>query len=75
MSSDISLKPFLIGCPAAGIAFGLGLHFAGFESWANWVWALFAVPVLLALLVEIAHSLRRGNFGLDIVAALSMTRR
>jgi len=30
-------------------------------------------PVLLALLVEIAHSLRRGDFGLDIVAALSMT--
>jgi heavy metal translocating P-type ATPase len=73
MSSDFSLKPFLIGCPAAGIALGLGLHFAGFELWANWVWALFAVPVLLALLVEIAHSLRRGDFGLDIVAALSMT--
>jgi hypothetical protein len=32
----------------------------------GWVWALFAVPVLLALFVEITRSLRRG-------AVLSMT--
>ena len=31
------------------------------------------MPVLLALLVEIVTSLRRGDVGLDIVAALSMT--
>ena len=29
--------------------------------------------MLLALLVEIGRSLRRGDFGLDIVAALSMS--
>jgi cation transport ATPase len=31
------------------------------------------VAVLLALLAEIVTSLRRGDLGLDIVAALSMT--
>ena len=31
------------------------------------------MPVLLALLIEIVTSLRRGDLGLDIVAALSMT--
>ena len=38
----------------------------------DWVWAITTIPVLLALLVEIGRSLRRGDFGLDIVAALSM---
>ena len=37
------------------------------------MWAAFTVPVLLALLYEIVASLRRGEVGLDIVAALSMT--
>src|SRR6185369_16451760 len=32
-----------------------------------------AAPVLLALIVQIVTSLRRGDVGLDIVAALSMT--
>ena len=72
MHPDVPIKPFLIGFPAAGLALGFGLRFAGFEACVNWVWALSAIPVLLALLVEIARSLRRGDFGLDIVAALSM---
>ncbi len=37
------------------------------------VWALATLPVLVALLIEIVVSLRRGDVGLDIVAALSMT--
>ena len=41
--------------------------------WADWAWAISTIPVLLALLVEIGRSLRRGDFGLDIVAALSMS--
>ena len=73
MPSNVPIKPFLVGFPAAGLILGFGLRFAGFESWVGWVWAFSATPVLLALLVEIANSLRRGDFGLDIVAALSMT--
>ena len=42
-------------------------------AWQGWVWAGFTLPVLAALLFEIVSSLRRGEVGLDIVAALSMT--
>ena len=37
------------------------------------MWAAFTFPVLLTLLYDIVSSLRRGEIGLDIVAALSMT--
>jgi heavy metal translocating P-type ATPase len=39
---------------------------------AQWAWTASTIPVLLALLFEIASRLRRGEVGLDIVAALSM---
>ncbi|QQO22587.1 heavy metal translocating P-type ATPase [Bradyrhizobium diazoefficiens] len=73
MLSDVSVRPFLIGFPAAGIVFGFALRFAGFEAYVNWVSALATIPVLLVLLVDIARSLVRRDFGLDVVAALSMT--
>ncbi len=40
---------------------------------AFWIFAAGIVPVLIALLVSIIRSLARGEFGLDIIAALSMT--
>jgi heavy metal translocating P-type ATPase len=73
MSQGIPIRRFLIGFPAVGIAAGFALRFAGFDVWVEWVWALSALPVLLALVADILRNLRRGNFGLDIVAALSMT--
>jgi heavy metal translocating P-type ATPase len=73
MFADFSLRPFLIAFPAAGIVFGFALRFAGFESYVSSIWALATVPVLLVLLVDISRNLTRGDFGLDIVAALSMT--
>ncbi|MFO1122184.1 MAG: heavy metal translocating P-type ATPase [Hyphomicrobiales bacterium] len=45
----------------------------GLEQWQGAVWAATAGIVLAALLAEILGSLRRGEFGLDIVAALSMS--
>jgi heavy metal translocating P-type ATPase len=72
MFSDVPVRRFLIGFPAAGIAAGFVLRFAGFHALVDWVWALSTVPVLLALVLDISRSLRRGDFGLDIVAALSM---
>ncbi|MCP3459014.1 heavy metal translocating P-type ATPase [Bradyrhizobium sp. CCGUVB23] len=71
--SDVPIRPFLIGFPAAGLVFGFVLRASGFSAWADLVWAIATLPVLLALLVEIVRSLRRGDVGLDIVAALSMT--
>ncbi|SHF49801.1 ATPase, P-type (transporting), HAD superfamily, subfamily IC/heavy metal translocating P-type ATPase [Kaistia soli DSM 19436] len=57
----------LAGLVAGGIGLALG------ASWAGLACGLATVPVLAALLVEIAVSLRRGDVGLDIVAALSMS--
>jgi len=47
-------------------------QFFGWIHWAGPIWAAATIPVLIALLVEIIISLRRGDVGLDIVAALSM---
>jgi heavy metal translocating P-type ATPase len=73
MLSDIPIRRFLIAFPAVGLALGFALHLAEFGPWVDFVWAISALPVLLALLIEILHRLNRGDFGLDIVAALSMT--
>jgi len=73
MISSITLRPFLVALSAGGLVLGLALRLAGHEAWSAWTWGAFTVPVLLALLVEIVCSLRRGEVGLDIVAALSMT--
>ena len=66
-------RPFLAGIAAAGLAAGLAAKLAGFGAWSAVIWSGVTVPVLLALLIEIVTSLRRGDLGLDIVAALSMT--
>jgi heavy metal translocating P-type ATPase len=72
MFADVPIRRFLIGFPAIGIATGFALRFAGFVAWTNWVWALSTVPVLFVLILDIWRSLARGDFGLDIIAALSM---
>jgi heavy metal translocating P-type ATPase len=57
----------------------LGLVAGGWFWWrgdadqSHLVWALGTIPVLLALVVQIIGSLRRGDVGLDVVAALSMS--
>ena len=73
VNSGYTLKPILIAIPATGLVLGFMVDSFGLVIWSGWVWAAFTVPVLLALLVEIVASLSRGNVGLDIVAALSMT--
>ena len=67
------LRPLLVLFPATGLVLGLALLPLGLAEWSRFVWAAFALPVLLTLLFEIVSSLRRGDFGLDIVAALSMS--
>lgn len=57
----------------------LGLAVGGWFWWhgdadrSHLTWALGTIPVLLALFVQIIGSLRRGDIGLDVVAALSMS--
>ncbi|WP_426424474.1 heavy metal translocating P-type ATPase [Bradyrhizobium genosp. A] len=72
-ASDVPIRPFLIGIPAAGLVLGFVLRASGFPAWVNLAWTIATLPVLLALLIEILRRLRRGDVGLDIVAALSMT--
>src|SRR5260370_30659048 len=66
------LRPLYGAWPAAGLVVGLAAQFSVWGHWASPIWAAATVPVLLALVAEIVISLRRGDVGLDIVAALSM---
>ncbi len=66
-------RPVLVALPALGLASGLLALLWGHEAWAGRIWAGATIPVLAVLLIEIVASLRRGDVGLDVVAALSMT--
>ncbi len=59
--------------PAVALVAGAAAWVLGAETVADGIWAAGVVPVLLALVVEVAVSLRRGEVGLDIVALLSMS--
>jgi heavy metal translocating P-type ATPase len=67
------LDTFLIVIALAGLVAGLGLQLGSRPDLAQTAWFAGVVPVLAALLVEILRSLVRGEVGLDIVAALSMS--
>jgi heavy metal translocating P-type ATPase len=62
----------LVGA-VSGLVLGIAFYLAGKSDLATLLWIIGVVPVLIALLVEILRSLSRGDVGLDIVAALSMT--
>jgi heavy metal translocating P-type ATPase len=62
----------MVAWPAAGLVVGILLHFSAWAQWAEAIWAVAAIPVLVVLVADIAVSLRRGDVGLDIIAALSM---
>ncbi len=67
------LKSLLLGIALAGLLAGLGLHFGKRADLAQALWFAGVVPVLAALVLEILRNLARGEVGLDIVAALSMS--
>lgn len=56
-----------------GLAAGGWFWWRGDADRSHLAWALGTIPVLLALFVQIIGSLRRGDVGLDVVAALSMS--
>jgi len=66
-------KTALLVVALAGLSSGLVFWISGGEALAGIAWTIGVAPVLAALLIEIVRSLRRGEFGLDIVAALSMS--
>lgn len=73
MRSKFSVRSVLVVLPTLGLLSGFAVPLIGLPALQGRVWAAFTVPVLVALLYEIAASLRRAEVGLDIVAALSMT--
>jgi cation transport ATPase len=69
----LSVRSALVAVPLVGLVIGGCLAWLGHGDWSAIAWAASAVPVLSVLIFEITTSLRRGEVGLDIVAALSMT--
>lgn len=67
------LNVALLSIALTGLTGGLALTLAGQSGLATLVWTAGVLPVLAALVVEILRSLWRGEMGLDIVAALSMS--
>lgn len=64
----------LVPIVAAGLGLASGglLWLAGRPDLAALAWSAGVVPVFVVLAAEIVASLRRGEFGLDLVAALAM---
>lgn len=67
-----SARTFLLAVAAAGLVGGSIAWVAG-EEWSRWAWSAGTAVVLTGLIIEIVTSLRRGEVGLDLVAALSMS--
>ncbi|MFS8035828.1 heavy metal translocating P-type ATPase [Xanthobacter sp. AM11] len=63
----------LLGAAVVPLVAGLGLLAAGVPAAGDMAFALGTLPVLAALLFDVARAIRQGRFGLDILAALSMT--
>jgi heavy metal translocating P-type ATPase len=63
----------LVGFALLGLALGGWFWWRGEAGPSNLAWTLGTLPVLLALCGQIIASLRRGDVGLDVVAALSMS--
>ncbi|QIB34556.1 heavy metal translocating P-type ATPase [Ancylobacter pratisalsi] len=67
------LNVALLAIAVLGLVSGLGLWLGGHAHLATLAWIAGVCPVLAALVVEIVRSLAKGDVGLDIVAALSMS--
>lgn len=62
----------LVGIAAGGLVIGLALSWQ-VARYAHLVWSTATLAVLTSLLLQVLSALRRGDVGLDIVAALSMS--
>lgn len=68
-----TFRSMLVAIATAGLTGGTIAWLYSSDTWADRIWFVATVPVLTALIVEIVTSLRKGEVGLDLVAALSMT--
>jgi hypothetical protein len=59
-----------LALPAAGLVIGLPLNLLGMGLWPHRIWLIATLPVLMGLSVDIFMRLRRGDVGLDVVAAM-----
>ncbi|MBI2718263.1 MAG: cadmium-translocating P-type ATPase [Rhizobiales bacterium] len=66
------VKLLLLAVAAVGLAAGFAMPFLGLGSLQPFIWGAAAGFVLAFLVGEIIVSLRAGDVGLDIVAAISM---
>jgi heavy metal translocating P-type ATPase len=62
----------LVALASGGLALGLAVQLFDYPQFARWIWAAAIVPILAVLCIEIVTNIRRGNVGLDIIAALAM---
>ena len=69
MFAGFLVRALLVLLPAFGLALGFAIPLLGQAVWQDRVWAAFTIPVLIVLVYDIVSSLRRGEVGLDIVAA------
>ena len=66
-------RPILVAIAGSGVFVGLLARAANSNASASAIWTGVTLPVLAALVVEIVTRLRRGDVGLDMVAAVSMS--
>lgn len=70
---DRLLPYMLVAVALVGLIAGVALSWAALHTMAQAAWTVATLPVLIALIAQIVISLRRGDVGLDVVAALSMS--
>ena len=63
----------LVAVALFGLAAGGWFSWRGDAERSHISWTLGTIPVLLALFAQIIGSIRRGDVGLDVIAALSMS--
>jgi len=63
----------LLALAIAGLLAGLLFDLWDKPPLSSFVWTVATLPVLMSLLAQIVVSLRRGDVGLDVVAAISMS--
>lgn len=67
------VRPLLVAVPLFGLIAGFAARLLGFGQVGGWIWDAATLPVLFTLFIQIVTSLQRGEVGLDIAAAFSMT--
>ncbi len=71
--SDQDVRRLLVAVALAGLTLGGLAWLAGSGTWANRIWAVGTIPVIIGLLVSMIRDLMAGRLGVDAVAFVSMS--